>query len=270
MKRLLCFFLTALLFASPASAELIIHYLDVGQGDAAIILCDGQAMMIDGGESKYSQFIYAYLRDTLELDCIDVMVASHPHADHVGGLSAALNACPVGVLYTPEMDYPSKTWNNVLKYAEAQGAPVVVPMTGDAFELGNALVEVLGPLWFSNNTNDLSLILRITYGNTSFLFTGDAEWDEEHDLVEAGVDLHADVLKVCHHGSNSSSSYVFLRAVAPEYAVISVGSNNQYGHPTEEALGRLMDVGAEVFRTDEQGTIICASDGETITFRPER
>ena len=112
--------------------------------------------------------------------------------------------------------------------------------------------------------------MRITYGYTSFLFTGDAEWDEEHDLVDAGVDLKADVLKVCHHGSNSSSTYVFLRAVAPKYAVISAGGDNQYGHPTEEALGRLADVGAEIFRTDEQGTIVCVSDGENIVFKTER
>jgi len=270
MKRILALFIGLLFMANTAYAELAIHFLDVGQGDAAIVLCDGAAMMIDGGESKYSQFIYSYLRKTLGLEYLDVMIASHPHADHVGGLSAALNACIVGVLYTSETDYPTKAWNNVMKYAEAQGTPVVIPMPGDIFDLGGAEVEILGPLWYSNNTNDLSLIMRITYGNTSFLFTGDAEWDEEHDLVDAGVDLKADVLKVCHHGSNSSSTYVFLRAVAPKYAVISAGGDNQYGHPTEEALGRLADVGAEVYRTDEQGTIVCVSDGENIVFKTER
>lgn len=269
MKKITILILILLFLASAASAELAVHFLDVGQGDAAIVLCDGEAMMIDGGESKYSQFIFSYLRNTLNLDYIDVMVASHPHADHAGGLSAALNACQVGVLYTPETEYPSKTWNNVLKYAEAQGTPVVIPMPGDSFELGGATVEILGPLWYSNNTNDLSLIMRIKYGGVSFLFTGDAEWDEEHDLIDAGLDIKADVLKVCHHGSNTSSSYVFLREVAPEYAVISVGANNQYGHPTEEALGRLTDVGAVIFRTDEQGTIICTTDGTTVSFQTE-
>lgn len=269
MKKVLVFILALLLLVIPATAELAIHYLDVGQGDAAIVLCDGEAMMIDGGESKYSQFIFAYLRKTLNLEYIDVMVASHPHADHVGGLSAALNACQVGVLYTPEADYPSKTWDSVLKYANAQGTPVIIPMPGDEFELGGATVEVLGPLWYSNNTNDLSLIMRITYGDVSFLFTGDAEWDEEHDLVEAGIDISADVLKVCHHGSSTSSSYVFLREVSPEYAVISVGEDNQYGHPTIETLSRLTDVGAVIYRTDERGTIICTTDGTTVTFQTE-
>ena len=211
MKRILAIIIGLFFLANTAFAELAIHFLDVGQDDAAIVLYDGAAMMIDGGESKHSQFIYSYLRNTLGLEYLDVMIASHPHADHVGGLAAALNACIVDVLYTPEIDYPTITWNNVLKYAKAQGTPIVIPMSGDIFNLGGAQVEIFGPLWYSNNTNDLSLVLRITYGDTSFLFTGDAEWDEEHDLVDAGMDLKADVLKVCHHGSNSSSSYVFLR-----------------------------------------------------------
>ena len=270
MRKITILILILLFLTSAASAELTVHFLDVGQGDAAIVLCDGETMMIDGGESKYSQFIFAYLRKTLNLDYIDVMVASHPHADHVGGLSAALNACQVGVLYTPEVDYPSKTWESVLKYADAQGTSVIIPMPGDVFDLGGATVEVLGPLWYSNNTNDLSLIIRITYGDVSFLFTGDAEWDEEHDLVEAGIDINADVLKVCHHGSSTSSSYVFLREVSPEYAVISVGKENQYAHPTEEALGRLKDVGAVVYRTDEHGTIICTTNGTGLVFETER
>ena len=147
---------------------------------------------------------------------------------------------------------------------------MIIPMPGDVFDLGGATVEILGPLWYSNNTNDLSLIMRITYGDVSFLFTGDAEWDEEHDLVEAGIDINADVLKVCHHGSSTSSSYVFLREVSPEYAVISVGKDNQYDHPTVETLSRLTDVGAVIYRTDEQGTIICTTDGTTVTFQTER
>ena len=146
MKRILAIFIGLLFLANTAYAELAIHFLDVGQGDAAIVLCDGDAMMIDGGESKYSQFIYSYLRKTLGLEYLDVMIASHPHADHVGGLSAALNACIVGVLYTSETDYPTKAWNNVMKYAEAQGTPVVIPMPGDIFDLGGAEVEILGPL----------------------------------------------------------------------------------------------------------------------------
>lgn len=249
---------------------LTVYFLDVGQADSAIIICDDKVLMIDGGNAADSQFIYSMLRNTLDIQTIDYMIASHPHEDHVGGLAAALNACFVGVLYTPETDYPSKAWNNVLKYAEAQGTPVVIPMPGDTFEAGSAKVDILGPMWFSNNTNNMSLIVRITYGNVTFLFTGDAEREEEQDLVEADVPLQADVLKVSHHGSNSSSGDVFLGAVKPRYAVVSVGADNQYGHPAEEVLGRLIDAGAEIYRTDLQGTIICKTNGTYVEFRTEK
>ena len=263
----------SILFGVSALAEepcLTVYFLDVGQADSAIIICDDKVLMIDGGNAADSQFIYSMLRNTLDIQTIDYMIASHPHEDHVGGLAAALNACFVGVLYTPETDYPSKAWNNVLKYAEAQGTPVVIPMPGDAFEAGSAKVDILGPMWFSNNTNNMSLIVRITYGNVTFLFTGNAEREEEQDLVEADVPLQADVLKVSHHGSNSSSGDVFLGAVKPRYAVVSVGADNQYGHPAEEVLGRLIDAGAEIYRTDLQGTIICKTNGTYVEFRTEK
>lgn len=263
----------SILFGVSALAEepcLTVYFLDVGQADSAIIICDDKVLMIDGGNAADSQFIYSMLRNTLDIQTIDYMIASHPHEDHVGGLAAALNACFVGVLYTPETDYPSKAWNNVLKYAEAQGTPVVIPMPGDTFEAGSAKVDILGPMWFSNNTNNMSLIVRITYGNVTFLFTGDAEREEEQDLVEADVPLQADVLKVSHHGSNSSSGDVFLGAVKPRYAVVSVGADNQYGHPAEEVLGRLIDAGAEIYRTDLQGTIICKTNGTYVEFRTEK
>ena len=275
LKRFLAFLILPLFFASPSYADILedglhIYFLDVGQGDAAVILCDGEAMMIDGGDSKHSSFIYSFLRNTLELDEIEIMIASHPHADHVGGLAAALNACPVGVLYTPLLDYDTKTWQSVIKYAEAQGTPILIPEPGDQLSLGDSTVEIIGPIWYSNKTNNLSLIVKVTYGDTSFLFTGDAEWDEEHDLVEAGADLKADVLRVAHHGSETSSSYVFLREVMPTYAVISVGKQNQYGHPSSEVISRLEDTGASIYRTDINGTIECYSDGKIISFSPER
>ena len=150
--------------------------------------------------------------------------------------------------------------------AYAQGTPVVIPFPGDSFEIGGANVEILGPLWYHNNLNDLSLIIKVTYGETSFLITGDAEWEAEHDLLDAGIDLCADVLHVGHHGSNTSTSYQFLRAVAPRYGIISVGTDNTYGHPDEETLSRLEDAHVIVLRTDQLGTIMCYSDGTELTF----
>lgn len=157
-------------------------------------------------------------------------------------------------------------WQSVLKYADAQGTPVIIPYPGDTFSIGEATVEILGPLWYHNSLNDLSLIVKVIYGNTSFLITGDAEWEAEHDLLDAGIDVSADVLRVGHHGSNTSTGYQFLRAVAPTYAVISVGADNIYGHPDEETLSRLADADVSVFRTDQLGTIVCFSNGEELSF----
>lgn len=272
MKRIV--FVLILLLAtsilSLAFAEgnpgLYAYFLDVGQGDATVIVCDGEVLMIDGRPSSASQFIYSFLRNTLQINHIDVMIATHPHADHIGGLSAALNACVVDVLYTSEINYDTKAWQSVLKYTDAQGTPVVIPFPGDFFEIGGATVEILGPLWYHNSLNDLSLIIKVTYGDTSLLITGDAEWEAEHDLLDAGVDVSANVLRVGHHGSNTSTSYQFLRAVAPQYGIISVGKDNTYGHPDEETLSRLEDADVIVMRTDQLGTIVCYSNGTELIF----
>ena len=267
MKKLLIIVFLFCLANCLAEPGLHIYYLDVGQGDATVILCDDQVMMIDGGDATWSQFIYSFLRNTLGIDNIDVMIATHPHADHVGGLAAALNACSVGVLYTSELDYDTKSWQSVLKYAEAQGTPVIIPYPGDEFDLGGAVVQIVGPLWYHNNLNDLSLIIRLIYGDSVFLFMADAEIEAEMDLVDAGIDISADVLRVGHHGSDTSSCQPFLDAVDADIAVISVGKENKYGHPNEDVLERLK--GKMVYRTDLDGTVECFSDGETIWFERE-
>lgn len=157
-----------------------------------------------------------------------------------------------------------------MKYAEAQGPPVFIPYTGDEFPLGNAVVKIIGPVYYSDSMNNLSLVLRIEYGDVSFLFMGDAEWEEENDLLESRVELSADVLRVGHHGSNTSTSELFLSAVAPDYAVISVGKDNSYNHPDDETLERLIKLGCDIKRTDHSGTIICHTDGESISFATQR
>lgn len=247
-----------------AESKFEIHFLDVGQADAAIIICDDAVMLIDGGNSGDSSLIYSYLKNTLEIEHIDYMIASHPHEDHIGGLSGALNACTVGKVYSPVLDYDSKAFRSLVKYTTKQGKTLTIPTPGDTFSLGSAEVQILGPLKDYESVNDQSIIVRIVYGKTSFLFTGDAEWDAEHDLVDAGYELDSTLLKVGHHGSDTSSAYVFLREVMPEYAIISVGEDNSYGHPTENVLSKFRDAGSEVHRTDLEGTIICYSDGNTI------
>jgi len=253
----------------PEDSFFEVHYIDVGQGDCSLIICDDHAMLIDGGEASESSKVYAYLR-AHQISHLDYIVASHAHSDHIGGLSGALNYATVDMALCPVTTYDSKTFNSFVKYLDKQGVSVTVPEAGDTFCLGSASVQVLGPQREYDEPNDTSIVLKVTYGETSFIFTGDAERTAESDILDAGYDLSATVLKVGHHGSDTSTSYPFLREVMPEYAVIQVGKDNSYGHPTEDTLSRLRDADVKVYRNDMQGTIICTSDGNTVSFSTER
>ncbi len=247
-----------------------VHFIDVGQADAALVLCDGKAMLIDGGNAEDSSLIYTYLKDR-GIDYLDYIVCTHGHEDHVGGLAGALNYASAGKALCPVTDYDSRAFQSFVSYLEKQDLSITVPTAGDSFQLGSASVQILGPINLeAEDVNNTSIVLRVVYGATSFLFTGDAGREEEQDILNAGYDLDSTVLKVGHHGSASSTTYPFLREVMPEYAVISVGKDNSYGHPTEEVLSRLRDADVKVFRTDMQGDVICSSDGETVSFSVER
>jgi len=248
-----------------ANSDFEIHFIDVGQGDAALVICDGESMLIDGGNVNDSGMMYTYLKNR-DIDHLNYIVATHAHEDHIGGLAGALNYATVDTVLCPVTSYNSDTFDDFIKYIEYRNTEITVPVIGDEFSLGEAKVKILG-CNVSDNINDTSIILKITYGNTSFLFTGDAEREAENAVIESGVDLESTVLKVGHHGADSSTSYLFLREVMPKYAVISVGENNDYGHPTEEVLSRLRDADVTVYRTDIQGTIICKSDGKTVEFK---
>lgn len=247
------------------AGTLTVTWLDVGQGDAAVIQCGGQSMLIDGGKPEKSSYIYAWLQQH-GLSYLDVIVATHVDADHIGGLAGALNYASVGTAYCPETTGTTETFQSFVKYLAQRGKQITVPTAGETFALGGAQVQILGPLHRAEDSNDNSIVLKVSFGASSFLFTGDAERAEEQDLLNAGVNLQSTVLKVGHHGSDTSTSYPFLRAVAPQYAVISVGAGNSYGHPTEAVLSRLRDAGVTTFRTDMQGEITAVSDGQTINF----
>ena len=269
MKKIVVMILLLLFLPVIALADLEVHFLDVGQGDCAVVLCDGSSMVIDGGPRGSADKVYTYIRKTLKLHHVDYIVSTHPHVDHVAGLATVLNVARVDLVLTPVLEWDSKAFSNMLKYAAKQGTPITVPNEGDTLQLGDATVTILH-CWPEaieyGRPNDSSIVLRIDYGNTSFLFTGDAEDWSEYMMIDAGVNLKSDVLKVAHHGSAFSSTKEFLEAVQPRYAVISVGKNNTYGHPAEQLLERLKDIGAIVLRTDELGTIILKSDGNTVTL----
>lgn len=248
---------------------LTVTFLDVGQGDASVLQCGGQTMMIDGGKAKASSYIYSWLKKN-QISYLDVMVATHTDADHIGGLPGALNYAKVGTAYCPVTSGTTKTFQSFVRYLKKQGKSITVPEAGDEFSLGGAQVRILGPTDPQAEGNNSSIVLKVTFGDTSFLFTGDAEREEEQELLESGYDLESTVLKVGHHGSDTSTSYLFLRTVNPQYAVISVGADNTYGHPTEAVLSRLRDADVKTCRTDLQGTITAVSDGKKVTFQTER
>lgn len=254
---------------------LTVQFLDVGQGDAALISCDGHYMLIDGGPSEKSDKIYTVLQDR-KIAKLDYIVATHPDADHIGGLSGAIHAVSeVGTVFSPLREDPSasKTWRKFTKTLQSAGLSLTVPEAGDTCALGPASLSILGPVSLPadpEDTNNSSIVIRLVYGETSFLFMGDAQQEEEETILASGVKLASTVLKVGHHGSDTSTGVDLLTAASPEYAVISVGKDNGYGHPTEQVLNELKDAGVQTYRTDLHADITCTSDGKTVTFETEK
>ena len=215
----------------PQNSSFEVHYIDVGQADAALVLCDGHAMLIDGGNSADSSLIYAYLKHR-SITFLDYIVCTHAHEDHVGGLAGALNYASVGTSFAPVAEYDTKAFQNFTKYLSNSGVSITIPNHGDTFDLGTAKCQIIGPVYPTDEPNNTSIVIKITFGETSFLFTGDAETEEERSIIDQGYDISCTVLKVGHHGSDTSTSYLWLRESSPDYAIISVGADNSYGHPT--------------------------------------
>ena len=247
-----------------------VHYLDVGQADATLIMCDGKNMLIDGGNVEDSSLIYAYLEEH-GVDTLDYMICTHAHEDHIGGLAGALNYAQVDTAYCPVEEYDTDAFADFKKYLEKQGKEITVPEAGTEFRLGNAMCKILGlNLGRNDDPNNTSIVLKVQYGDTAFLFSGDAEQSVETSIIEDGYDIGCTVMKIPHHGSDTSLSYRWLNDAMPEYGVLSVGEDNSYGHPCEDTLSKLRDAEVKVFRTDMQGHIICTSDGKEVSFKVER
>lgn len=251
-----------------SEASFKIHFVDVGQGDCTLVTCNEATLLIDAGENGHETDVLNYLRSQ-GIEKLDYIVATHQHSDHIGGLPEVLDEFPTDNIIMPrltkEQTPTNSTYTAFLKAVKASGAKVISAKPGLTYSLGDATFEILGPVTDDcEDINSMSAVTKITYGETSFLVTGDAEKDEEREIIENGADLDCDVLRVGHHGSSTSSSRDFLDAVTPEICVISCGADNDYGHPHKEIRERLPKYTDEIYRTDILGDIVMVSDGKTI------
>ena len=271
----LCFLLLLLYFANGQAAptsNLRIAYINVGQGDAALIRdSSGFDILIDGGKTSAGPVVVAYLRGQ-GIDDVDVMVASHADSDHIGGLIDVLETADIPVEAVLYNGYPGSTdtWNNFVTAVTNEGLSLTTLQYPSTSTWGETTAHILNPVagLVNPETNDVSVVIMLEHGDNHFLFTGDIDSGVEGEILEHGEPVAADVLKVAHHGSQYSSSEAFLLAVLPDNAVISVG-DNPYGHPADETLARLAAVGAHIWRTDLDGTIVVDSDGFSYSIYSE-
>lgn len=252
---------------SPAASSGImkVHFIDVGQGDAILAESGGQYLLIDAGENTQGDAVCSYLR-SLGVSRLDYIICTHPHSDHIGGMDTVISSFDAGIIIMPDVIETTRTFEAVLDAISAKGLTITKAAVGTSYALGSGSFRIIAPNGSGyDDINDYSVGIRLTNGSNSFLLAGDAEALSEREMLESGTSLSADVLKLGHHGSSYSSSDDFLDAVDPSYAVISVGTGNQYGHPSSEILASVSERDIQIFRTDRQGTIIFTSDGNSLT-----
>lgn len=248
------------------TGQLKVHFIDVGQGDSILIQQGENAMLIDAGDRGYGSTVEGYLNKQ-GVKKLDYIVFTHPHADHIGGGADVLNAFGVDKIIMPKVSNNTKTFESLLETIQEKNKKITTPSPGDQYDLGTSNFKILGPTSSNNkNLNNASVVIQLSFGATSFLFTGDAESASEKGILNRGYDLGSDVLKVGHHGSDTSTSDSFLKAVSPSYSVISWGKGNKYSHPNQSVTDRLANQKIQIFRTDESGTIVATSDGTVVTF----
>ncbi|MBQ7900401.1 MAG: MBL fold metallo-hydrolase [Clostridia bacterium] len=248
-----------------AACDVIVHYIDVGQGDSIFVqLPDGKSMLIDAGTNDSDDVVCDYI-DNMGEDFLDYVVATHPHADHIGGMDGVIDTFDIGKFYMPDVQSNTKTFESMLDSLDDKNVKTEVARAGVVIcDEGNLKIQIFSPTEaYYDETNDYSAVVKLTYGETDFLFAGDAQEYAESKIT---ADVSADVLKVGHHGSKTSTSDSFLERVNPSLAVISSGKDNEYGHPHKEVTDRLRSRGIKIFRTDTSGTVVMGSDGENIEY----
>ena len=257
----------------PASGTAEVHFIDVGQGDCALIRTGTASILIDSGEYEQYSTVSRYLKRQ-GITSLDYIVVSHPHTDHMGCMYRIVDSFGARALIMPdvkELEPDIPLYRRLMDSVGRQGIPVMYAEAGTSLELGeNCRLEILSPTAQYEDLNNMSVTVRFVYGNVRFLFTGDIERDAESDILESGQDISADVLKVPHHGSGTSSTKIFVQAVSPRYAVFSVGAANDYGHPHSNIVELYRKLGASILRTDMNGNIVFTTDGNALTLAADR
>lgn len=238
-----------------------VHFLDVNQGLAILVQLGDEVLVYDGGERDTSSFVVAYLKEQ-GITEIDYLISSHYDSDHVSGLIGCLYAFDVKHVIGSNYVHDSKLYTSFMTAVEKEGLEVDYPEVGTQYLFGDATITILSPKEIVNDSNSNSLAIKLSYGESDFIFTGDADYKSEREMVASGLDLDCEVLSVAHHGSASGTSEKFMEATTPDYAVISCGKDNGYGHPHKETLQILEKYEVEILRNDESGTIIVETDGE--------
>lgn len=254
------------------SGNLEISYLDVGQGDSAYIRVNDFDILIDAGPKSDADRLMKQL-EAKNIDDFEMIIATHPHEDHIGGMVDVFNRYEVESFYMPKVTHTTKTFQNMINAISKEGIEVQPIKEGMRFDLGQgAKIDVYSPIYESyEEFNDYSPIMKLTFGETEFIFIGDAEAHAEQDVVaKYPNDLKADVLKFGHHGSSTSSTEEFLQSVDPNYGIISCGVDNKYGHPHRETLDKITKFNIKAYRTDKQGQITLTSDGKNISIKTEK
>ena len=260
---------TSSMFISNAnSQQLEVHHIDVGQGESIYIeLPDGSDVLIDAGKSNYGSTVVNYLKEQEKNIDIEYLIATHPDADHIGGMSEVFKQLNVkNFIYPKDAPHDTKTWQNVLSLADSEGCTIKDSTPGTTFNIGGATMKFIQPSVDYSDNNDDSVVTYLEYKDVNFMFTGDIEADAEKDMVAQNLVTDVDFMSVPHHGSKGSSTEEFLAKAKPEYAIVSVGANNSYGHPTADALNRYNAIGSKVYRTDQLGDIVIKTDGNTATI----
>lgn len=255
--------------STEPGSEAVVHFINVGQADSTLIQNGEDTILVDCGNRDDAALVIEYLNG-LGIEQIDYFVATHPHEDHIGCAGEILTNFEVDTLLKPDVENDTACYRNMMEAAEKNNVNIVYPEAGETFQLTQSSFQVLGPIEIDKeDLNNDSIVLRYDFGETSFLLAGDAERESEYAILDAGFNVAADVLKVGHHGSSTSTSYPWLREIMPQYAVIMCGKDNSYGHPHDETTSKLRDAEVELYRTDENGTIVFISDGEDLRVETE-